>query len=221
MKCVNWVFPVYRWENWDAESLSKWTKDPETASSKAVSEHRRGGSTVCSLHLLVWLLSELESPRAHPKSPLILKMKKRSPRDREQLPRSVAEPGLDPLTPNPGLFPPPGTACPPEALCAPGWKLAELLAKSLIMPGWALPSRKPVYGTLKSLANDLYSSHSNWSLARFSNDSLQGSWSFWLGNNQCQIFPEAGKPLGSHSSAPPRPTRRLLCNQWKIISFSF
>ena len=50
-------------------------------------------------------------------------------------------------------------------------------------------------------------------------DSLQGSWRFWLGNNQSQIFPEVGKPLGSHSSALPQPTRRFPYSQWKIFSF--
>lgn len=180
MECVNWVFSVYRWENWDTESLNKWTKDSETASSKAVSEHSEAVSEQARrLHSLftsspcvvfVWAGKPQSTSKITPHSAT----KNRRPRERERLPRSVAEPGLDPLTPNPALPPPPGTACPSEALCAPGWKLAELLAKSLIMPGWVLPSRKPVYGTLKSLANDLYSSHSNWSLARFSKWLLAG-----------------------------------------------
>lgn len=62
----------------------------------------------------------------------------------------------------------------PQTLHVLGCRQAEFLTNSSITLEWALPSRKPVYGTLKSLTNDLYSSHPNWSLAMYSKQLLAG-----------------------------------------------
>lgn len=88
-----------------------------------------------------------------------------------------------------------------------------------MMLGWALPSRKPAYWTLKSLANDLYSSHPSWSIARYSKQLLKGVEKLLAGNYTKSNISRAGKPLGSHSSSPPQLTGSCSEANWRCFYF--
>lgn len=84
---------------------------------------------------------------------------------------------------------------------------------------WALPSRKRAYWTLKYFANDLYSSHPCWSMAKYSKQLLEGVKKLLAGNYPKPIISRAGKPLGSHYSAPPQFTGSCSAANGRCFSF--
>lgn len=184
-------------------------------SSRAGSELRLRGSDICSLNLLLCFLSELESPKAQPIIPSRFENEGKVAQTEEvTCPGHWQSPDSSPDS-QPCVSP----RLPPEALCAPGGT-AAFLANSSIMRGWVFSSKKPIYRILESLANDLYSSHSNWSLARHSKVASCRTrealgWEFPKPNiSGGRKTPRV--PFFSSSSSH----KALLCSQWEIFFLS-